>query len=60
MKLRLNKRELGTVLAALRFWQRGSCALNPDLDEMDIATDGGTLDALDDEEIDELYERING
>lgn len=54
----LTPRELGTVLAALRLWQR----LNgpPADDLMDIATDGGTLTPLDDDEIDALCERLNG
>lgn len=53
----LNPRELGTVLAALRFWQRlGDRHGGP---ELAIATDEGNLASLSDEEIDGLCERIN-
>jgi len=53
----LDKRELGTVLAALRAWQGGSW-----LDEglQDIATDGGEFAQLSGDEIDGLCERLNG
>jgi len=53
----LSEREIATVLAALRAWQqspmRGDCGLD------DIATDSGTVEALDADEIDDLCERIN-
>lgn len=52
-----NPRNLATILAALRYWQRegvGSAG-----HEQDIATDGGTLTALSADEIDELCEAIN-
>lgn len=53
----LNPRELGTVLAALRFWQRlGDRHGGP---ELAIATDEGQLASLSDEEIDGLCERLN-
>lgn len=52
-----DRRELGTILAALRYWQR--TALDVALPEDDIATDGAALDPLSEEEIDELCERIN-
>lgn len=52
----MNKRELNTVLAALRCWQqhpmRGDCGLD------EIATDGG-VKALDGDEIDDLCEQLN-
>lgn len=50
-----NQRELATVLAALRFWQRRCDPRDP---EMEIATDGD-IEALSDSEIDTLCERIN-
>jgi hypothetical protein len=50
-------RDTATILAALRYYQ----ASGPDagFDFEDIATDGGTLEAMDAEEIDGLCERIN-
>lgn len=57
---RLDRRELGTVLAALRFWQwrRGSEHINERMQAIfDIADDGG--DPLGDDEIDALCERLN-
>lgn len=56
----LNERELATVLAALRHYERYivACGARPaDVDE--IATDGDTLTALNVDEIDALCERIN-
>lgn len=60
-KAKLNDRELGTVLAALRYWQRraldGATQLHC-LPEYDIAADGD-MEPLSANEIDELCERIN-
>jgi hypothetical protein len=53
--MKLTTRELATVLAALRYWQREGLAI----DDHDIATDGGNLKELDAEEIDDLCERLN-
>jgi hypothetical protein len=53
----LTSRDLGTILAALRYWQREG--LHSGGAEHDIASDGGGLFPLDAEEIDELCERIN-
>jgi hypothetical protein len=53
----LDNRELGTVLAALRVWQ-GMGQVSQSI--QDIATDGGTIEPLNNEEIDALCERING
>jgi hypothetical protein len=56
----MTKRELATVLAALRHYQIG-LRLNggrPPQDVSDIAMDGG-LDPLDEEEIDSLCEELN-
>lgn len=52
-----NHRELSTVLAALRKYQ--SLPLFSTDPVFDIATDGGTIEPMSDEEIDELCERIN-
>lgn len=54
----MDSRELATVLAALRYWQREG--LMSDGHEQDIATDQGTVDRLSSEEIDGLCERLNG
>ena len=52
----LDSRELGTVLAALRYWQRQGCPDGPELRE--IASDND-MKPLDLEEIDALCERLN-
>ena len=65
--LPLNPRELGTVLAGLRYWQRAIRAdANDDVTSdddylscLDVATDQGTLTKLTVAEIDELCERLN-
>ncbi len=66
----LSDRELLTVLAALRFWQRhGPSQPNSfwdrlETDEQDaldaIRTDSGTFTDLDADEIDQLCERLQG
>ena len=55
----MNKRELGTVLAALRLWQEhyGSCAKVAHW--VDIATDDGKFEPLSPKEIDGLCEKLN-
>lgn len=53
---RLNDREHATVLAALRYWQAQREEV---VAENDIATNGGTVLALTDHEIDALCERLN-
>lgn len=66
----LDGRELATVLAALRYWQRtrpqgttntlyGKDLSDAALMEGDIATDGGSLKPLAANEIDSLCERLN-
>lgn len=55
--MELTNRELGTVLAALRYWQR-SCPHNGD-ELWNIATDEGSFSALDADEIDDLCSAIN-
>lgn len=57
MRVTLNDRELATVLAALRYWQRIGMPFCPP--EWDIARDGGALAALSPAEIDLLCERMN-
>lgn len=54
----LNKRELATVLAALRLFQRTDSEETEA--ENDIATCGGEFDALTTEEIDSLCMSLNG
>ncbi|MGA8763805.1 MAG: hypothetical protein WB562_13150 [Candidatus Sulfotelmatobacter sp.] len=53
----LDRRELATVLAALRYWQREG--LMSGGHEQDIATDAGELEPMKAEEIDALCERLN-
>lgn len=53
----LTSRELATVLAALRYWQREG--IHSGGHEQDIATDGDGLIPLTGSEIDELCERLN-
>jgi hypothetical protein len=52
----LDDRELATILAALRYWQRNDAAQGP---ESCIATNMGAFPPLGDEEIDMLCEQIN-
>jgi hypothetical protein len=53
----MDSRQLATILAALRYWQRD---MPPEARiEDDIASDGRTLVPLTDEEIDELCEALN-
>ena len=59
---KFTRRELGTVLAALRYWQhmklvdREARVLGG---EFDIATDGGDIRHLSAEEVDGLCLRLN-
>ncbi len=53
----MNERQLGTALAALRLWQRQTD--REARSEDDIASNGGRLEPLSDEEIDELCEALN-
>lgn len=52
----LDRRELATVLAALRFWQS---AMHVPARFNVIATDGDQIEPLTGDEIDALCERIN-
>ena len=53
--MKLTEQELATVLAALRLWQRypNTSGL------MDIATNGGEFNPLNNNEIDALCQRLN-
>jgi hypothetical protein len=58
----LSRRQLATILAALRYWQARDCAPLPSeqrdaLD--DIATASGAMTSLTAREIDHLCERLN-
>lgn len=53
----MTKRELGTVLAALRWWQLTLGEAPIWIDE--IATDSGEFEPLSVAEIDDLCERLN-
>lgn len=53
----LNERELATVLAALRLFQRTDSAHSGP--ENDIASNGGAIEPLSNAEIDDLCERLN-
>jgi len=58
----VNRRELATILAALRFHQDENLQdgrRNPDAAIDDVATDGGSLLPLDFKEVGELCERLN-
>lgn len=60
--MQLDQRELATVLAALRYWQRllerGS-SISQQVTSDAIATDDGQVEPLTADEIDALCERIN-
>ena len=54
-------RQAATQLAALRFWQRMTArqrGRNSEIPEVELATNGGKLRALNNVEIDELAEQI--
>ena len=53
----MDNRELATVLAALRYWQREG--LMSAGHEQEIATDQGAFEALSKWEIDALCEKLN-
>lgn len=65
--LKTTDRELATILAALRLWQqidnpssRRFYSSNFDFDALDeIATNAGTLEALDENEIDIFIDKLN-
>lgn len=53
----MDRRQLGTVLAALRHWQRGTTVLDRTCDP--IASDESSFAPLNDAEIDRLCEGLN-
>jgi hypothetical protein len=56
----LSERELSTVLAALRAWQKADAKTRYNSDFTDIANNGGSFDdALEDDEIDALCQQLN-
>ena len=60
--LRVNRRELATILAALRFHQDENLQAGRDVPDQfikEIATDGGLVRPLDFREIGKLCERLN-
>jgi hypothetical protein len=68
-RISLTRRELATVLASLRFWQRNMDAFVTGIPfadhpwgehpEFDIATDGGTITAMNLDSVDDLCARLN-
>jgi hypothetical protein len=59
MNIKIDERELGTILAGLRLWQEYLQSKEFSPDHMDIATNIGMFEPLSPDEIDELCERIN-
>lgn len=58
--LQVTERELATILAALRFYQRDDViAEHRDAAILDIATNGGSFPPLDEDEVDRLCEALN-
>ena len=57
-KNKLTPRELATILAALRYWQREGLRGDPQA-ELDIASDSGAFEMMTPDEIDPLCERLN-
>lgn len=55
--MQTTSRELATILAALRMWQR--LGVGQECEEQDIATVGGEIKPLHDHDIDDLCERLN-
>lgn len=60
--LTIDRRELATILAALRFHQDENLRIGPDIPDktvQDIATDCDSFKPLDFDEVSRLYERMN-
>lgn len=55
----VNEREIGTLLAALRYWQSRQTGRSAGAMLDDIASNGGDFAPLNENEIDDLCERIN-
>ena len=63
LSVRIDRRELATILAALRFHQDENLSSGPGIADAhiaDIASDGGILVPLSKAEIDALCRRLNG
>lgn len=56
MKIEIDGREFATILAALRCYQAVGCGAKGTID---IATNGGEFEHLDEDEIDSLCEELN-
>jgi hypothetical protein len=62
MRITVNNRELATILAALCYWKRkviGGPTKLQCFREYDLASEGGHLQPLCDEEINDLFRRVN-
>jgi len=57
--MKLSDREIATVLAALRYYQRDLVDDGARFEHGDIATNGGKLKPLDEFEIDKLCDHLN-
>ncbi len=57
--IHVDDRQLATMLAALRYWQRIAPSISMAEDEHAIASDGGAFECLQGDEVDTLCERIN-
>ena len=60
--LRISRRELATILAALRFHQDENLQRSPDIPDQsirEIATDGGRFQALTSQKVSKLCQRMN-
>ena len=55
----MNEQERATILAGLRLFQASMEGSDPDVDVLAIATNGGEWGTMDDDEIDNLCQRIN-
>lgn len=59
MKIEINEAEHATILAALRYWQSSAGMYSAGEQFHFIATNGNEIDALDEDEVGALAERIN-
>ena len=60
--LRITRRQLATILAALRFHQDENLQAGGDIPDQsirEIATDGGSIKPLDFDEVEKLCEKLN-
>lgn len=54
-----DEREIATILAALRYWQQNILDRGLYPENVSSHFDGGRIDPLESEEVDELCERLN-